>query len=74
MTNIEQLIANNKQAADQQLAIAENRGLLVTTAQDRQTRKHFRKQAQAAQKQAQWHLANIAKLTQNLERKNGITG
>jgi len=74
MTNIEQLIANNRQAADQQLAIAENRRLLVATAQDAQTRKHFRKQAQAAQRQALWHLDNIAKLTANLERKNGITG
>lgn len=70
MSNIEQLIANNKQAVDQQLAIAENRRLLVATAQDAQTRKHFRKQQQAALKQAQWHLATTAKLTQNLERKN----
>ena len=74
MSNIEQLIANNKAGLEEQRRIIENRRLLVATAQDRQTRKHFRKQAQAAQKQAQWHLANIAKLTQNLERKNGITG
>jgi len=74
MSNIEQLIANNKAALEEQRRIVENRLLLVATAQDAPTRKHFRKQAQAAQRQALWHLDNIAKLTQNLERKNGITG
>ena len=74
MSNIEQLIANNKAALEEQRRIVENRLLLVATAQDATTRKHFRKQAKAAQRQALWHLANIAKLTANLERKNGITG